>query len=127
MDELTIQLFDAIEKHLDVTPREIKSKKRNNHIVEARMIFAAIQDGAKSYITLTEIASLMCKHHTSIIHYLNRHEAALGFDRSYSKYYNTIVNTVLGGDNKLKLLEQKRWHQQQINDINNKLKFIDND
>jgi len=65
------EILDVIVEHFDVEKSEILSITRKNYVVDARyVLFAAIR--LKSSLTLSEIAHLTNRDHTTVIYGLKK-------------------------------------------------------
>ena len=90
------ELFDAVEKHTQVSKEQLKSKKRQRDLVFARMYFAFILRNYTNY-TLFKIGKILCKDHSTILHYLNAIEDMIACEKITNKHSMTeiTINKIL--------------------------------
>lgn len=82
---ITLQRVENLVcKEFLVSPTELKSKKRDRRLVQARKAYASLLRDFKGY-TLHEIGFLLGKDHSSVVHYLKVWKDEVVLDKGLQK------------------------------------------
>jgi chromosomal replication initiator protein len=79
---------------LEISMKDLISKKRNKDLVEARMIAVGLLLEVNANFGLKKLGSIFKKDHTTIIYYRDTHRDLVKFDKSF-RIKNNLVKCYL--------------------------------
>ena len=89
MDNLKY-ILDGVCETLNIDKEDIISRKRHQHIIDARIIYTAIAINNTGE-TLSNIGSQINRDHTMSIHYRGKHKMYIETDKRYKQKYNLCL------------------------------------
>lgn len=108
-------LFEIIEESLRVTKKEILSRSRKRHIIDAKRIIVFILKKKNEKYRHQEIGDIIGISHCTITHYINTHENIYLSDSNFrnkfdsiSSMFETIVERQFPVEQNIKLLSIER-------------------
>lgn len=86
-------LFQEIEKFTGITKEELQSKTRLREVVDARIMYSYIMK-SKTVLTLSKIAKIINRDHSSVIHHIKQFKNLQKTDKNFNMTYLKILNNL---------------------------------
>tara|TARA_R110000796_G_scaffold248122_3_gene374501 strand:- start:1243 stop:1683 length:441 start_codon:yes stop_codon:yes gene_type:complete len=83
-------ILDEVCKTLRVSKEDVLSRNRKAHLIDARIVYAALAC-SRTRETLTTIGSHINRDHSMVIHYRNKHEIYAKTDKTYKNKYDLCL------------------------------------
>ena len=102
---------------LYLTTDELRSKKRDRHLVEARNIFFCISKKLNTDITLKKLGSYLNKNHATVMHSIKNCKSWIDTDAFFEEKFDKCLTKVRGETYNDTIVISK-WEKERL--LNNK-------
>lgn len=86
-------LFKIVQEETQYSKKDVKSKYRFRELVNARIVSYAVLDYILNYNT-SQIAYILNRDHSSVIHYRKKHIDHYKYDKKYKFLYDKIKRAI---------------------------------
>lgn len=93
IDSYCINIIEKVAERCEVTPQQILSNSRLEHVVEARR-FAICIIHSNRKILITELGKIFRRHHSTIIYSIRQHDDLMKFDKLYKAKYIRLSDNI---------------------------------